>query len=293
MQIIQDRELALRIHEAEVMKLSQDSLQGHKGMESVNVQDASGNISQGQQNQENTSQKTVKICEAMEILQAPVKSKVTLSEINDVPEMNEDDREKVDLGDSEEFLDSQESEDNFARQVGVVIPEEDLGSQDEEKRRSKRLRDKEDRNLQEVAMERKEAQFAFINKGQDQVPTFVNDSNIDLVNMASLLGVSLGCALEDIDSNIHLLKNLESARINLFLKEQEGSRSVDGMPDEQILSELYSSEENESDIDDLDGLMKSLKISGSRQKAKRGTLEMVKVTPKLGKNKIGKKKKKK
>ncbi|EEC68385.1 hypothetical protein OsI_36533 [Oryza sativa Indica Group] len=84
-QIIQDRELALRIHEAEVMKLSQDSLQGHKGMESVNVQDASGNISQGQQNQENTSQKTVKICEAMEILQAPVKSKVTLSEINDVP----------------------------------------------------------------------------------------------------------------------------------------------------------------------------------------------------------------
>lgn len=235
----------------------------------------------------------------MEILQAPVKSKVTLSEINDVPEMNEDDREKVDLGDSEEFLDSQESEDNFARQVGVVIPEEDLGSQDEEKR-SKRLRDKEDRNLQEVAMERKEAQSAFINKGQDQVPTFVNDSNIDLVNMASLLGVSLGCALEDIDSNIHLLKNLESARINLFLKEQEGSRSVDGerksgddMPDEQILSELYSSEENESDIDDLDGLMKSLKISGSRQKAKRGILEMVKVTPKLGKNKIGKKKKKK
>lgn len=282
------------------MKLSQDSLQGHKGMESVNVQDASGNISQGQQKQENTSQKTVKICEAMEILQAPVKSKVTLSEINDVPEMNEDDREKVDLGDSEEFLDSQESEDNFARQVGVVIPEEDLGSQDEEKRRSKRLRDKEDRNLQEVAMERKEAQFAFINKGQDQVPTFVNDSNIDLVNMASLLGVSLGCALEDIDSNIHLLKNLESARINLFLKEQEGSRSVDGerksgddMPDEQILSELYSSEENESDIDDLDGLMKSLKISGSRQKAKRGILDMVKVTPKLGKNKIGKKKKKK
>jgi hypothetical protein len=61
----------------------------------------------------------------------------------------------VNLGDSEDFLDSQESVDSFARQVGVLITEEDTESQEEEKRRSKRLKDKEDRNLQEVAIERK------------------------------------------------------------------------------------------------------------------------------------------
>lgn len=83
------------------------------------------------------------------------------------------------------------------------------------------MRDKEDRNLQEVAMERREAQNAFINKGQNLIHSFLHDSNVDLVNIASLLGVNLGCAIGGIDSNLQLIRELEHARINMFIKEQE------------------------------------------------------------------------
>lgn len=41
-------------------------------------------------------------------------------------EMTGEDKEKVNLGESEDFLDSQESVDSFARQVGVVIAEEEM-----------------------------------------------------------------------------------------------------------------------------------------------------------------------
>jgi hypothetical protein len=78
--------------------------------------------------------------------------------------LNQEDKDKVDPGDSEDYMDSQESKGSFAKRLGINLTEEALGSQDEEMRRSKRLKDKEDKRSQEMAMERKEAQNAFINK---------------------------------------------------------------------------------------------------------------------------------
>lgn len=201
-------------------------------------------------------------------------------------------REKVNLGDSEDFIDSQESEGTFAKQVGVCLTEDETESQEEETRRSKRLRDREDRRPQEMAMERKEAQNAFVHKGQDCIPSIVNEPNVSLLSMASLIGVNLECAIESVDSNLNLIKDLENARINLFLKEKEGeskhsceSKSGDMIPEIPALDDIFFSEDDDSELDKIDFYMKQTRSSLGKKKHHKGNLEIFKVTPKLPKKK--------
>ncbi len=316
-QILKDRELAIQLQATEAdeeeqrkshthdqimsgsLKRKTDSQMQTQDDERLDGDDSGLKSSIGAQMQKHSEQK--KVCDTAGAgLSGNKLNKSEVTVINAMPEPHEEDKEKVDLGESEEFMDSQESEDNFARQVGVVMTEEENESQEEEKRRSKSLKDKEDRNLQELAIERKEAQNAFINKGQDQIPSFIHDSNIDLVNIASLLGVNLGCALDEIDANLNLVKDLELARINLFVKEHDMLNMSDGesksgvdFPDEKFLSEMYSSEENISDSEEFDKLLKNLTGSGSKKKSKRGNLEIVKVTPRLKRKEGWDKRKKK
>lgn len=206
---------------------------------------------------------------------------------------------KVQLGESEELFDSQDSENAFAKSLGVVLPEEELGSQEEERRASKRFRDREDKKTMELAMGRKEAQNAFVNRGQDS--SSPHDKNISLANLASLIGVSLGCSIDAVDSNIKLINDLEEARVNLFLKEQQktgdnGSlenKKGDGSEIDDVFKIL-----NESDSDDMwsDFDFAETFLSQShkgKRRVDRGNLAIVKVTPMTTKQKPGRKPKKK
>lgn len=112
------------------------------------------------------------------------------------------------------------------------------------------------------------------------------------MNIANLLGVSLGCALVDVDSNLHLIKDMENARVNLFMKNQEAildktqeSKSGD-FPELSGLGELYSSEDDvDSELDEIENLIKNIHTSSGKGKRMKGNLDTVKVTPILGKRK--------
>lgn len=146
LQILKDREMAMQL------QVEEDN---SSGMKRKLIMDVEGSDKDAGQLGEGVEDKLLKIQEQVIQDQLMGGKKVAVEVSKNVKEMSEEDKEKVNLGDSEDFLDSQESVDSFARQVGVLITEEDTESQEEEKRRSKRLKDKEDRNLQEVAIERK------------------------------------------------------------------------------------------------------------------------------------------
>ena len=159
-------------------------------------------------------------------------------------------------------------------------------------RRNKRPKDKEDKKPYEMAIERKEAQNAFINKGQNQIPPFIHDSNLSLVHMASILGVNLGCAVDDVESNVHLIKELDLARINLFMKEGQNSDchfdDVSNREINPVILELNDSKNSGEEVDDfeeIEFMLKQIQSSARKMKQKKGNLEIFKVTPKLKKRK--------
>ena len=200
--------------------------------------------------------------------------------------------ERMHLGDSEDYMDSQESEGSFAKRLGINLVKDTTGSQDEEMRMSKRLKEKEDLKPQDMAIQRKEAQNAFVNKGQNTVPSIVNESNVSLINMANILGVSLGCANEDVESNLDLIKNLGYARINLFMKEGEADKNseirkkeMEGMFTDQEWSDDDSSENDNSTLDEIEHMLKQVQSSMKKSNQRRGNLEIFKVTPKNSKKK--------
>lgn len=196
-QILHDRELALKFQEEEMIANTGDARMKNGG----DQQDAKeGEVS-------NTTAK-IDEQESQETIQAPVnKLGEDLGQDN---EMLEADGEKIQLIGSEDLFVSQESEDNFCKAVRVILHDEDLEKTEEEKRRSKRLRDGEDKRPADMAVERIESQNVFINKDHSSIPSVIHDSNLSLASMDSLLGVSLGRTLEGVDTN-------------LFLKEKENS----------------------------------------------------------------------
>lgn len=116
------------------------------------------------------------------------------------------------------------------------------------------------------------------------------------MDMASILGVNLGCAIDNIDSNLSLIKDLECARISLFLKEQEvmKNKNCESKTEieflvENLLDELCSSEGYDSDLEHINFLLKGSHFSGSKHKSKRENLEIFKVTPKMSRKQYNKK----
>lgn len=217
--------------------------------------------------------------------------------------MEEDEEGKVHLGDSEELFESQESENNFAKSIGVVLTEEEGGSQEEERRASKRFKDREEKKSLEMAIDRKEARNAFVNKGQDLIPCSIDDSNVSLLDLANLIGVSLGCSIEAVDTNMKLINDLEEARVKLFLKEQqkvgkdepiENKKGDDNFQDDlfNFLDET-DCESNNSELDWAESLLLHSQSGGGKKKNKKGNLAIVKVTPRVNKRKPGKNTKKK
>lgn len=80
--------------------------------------------------------------------------------------------------------------------------------------------------------------------------------------MANILGVSLGCAIEDVESNLNLIKNLESARINLFMKEGEADKNaelkkkeMEGMSTDQ---EWSNDSSDNSTLDEIEQMLKQV-----------------------------------
>lgn len=143
-------------------------------------------------------------------------------------------QERVQLSGSEgiEGYGTQESDpDNFARQVGVVVADsqeldsfvEDSCKQHEGTNLSNsRLKESEEVNVIDRAKER--ARVKDLEKGKCTISTFssvINSSNDSLFHIASSLGISLGCSLEMVDSNLDLLRPQEQARANLLLESRK------------------------------------------------------------------------
>lgn len=170
----------------------------------------------------------------------------------------------------------------------------------EEGKKNKRLRDKEDKKILEMAMERKEAKNAFINKGNIHIPSFISESNISLVQMAQVIGVDLGCSIDAIDANTQVLRDLEVARINLYkktMREKENNGELlqkTGQLDPEVTLDVEETdEENDLDFDLAEILMNHLKTPRSgKKKGRKGNLKICKGTPKinrdLGRRKIRK-----
>ncbi|KAG8098477.1 hypothetical protein GUJ93_ZPchr0013g34517 [Zizania palustris] len=70
---------------------------------------------------------------------------------------------KIQITDSEDYVESQESVD-FAARVGVIEPLQDKEPDEEDRRRCTRLKMKEDKSVLEMATSRKEAQNSFVDK---------------------------------------------------------------------------------------------------------------------------------
>ncbi len=80
-----------------------------------------------------------------------------------------------------------------------------------------------------------------------------------------MLGVNLGCALDDVESNLQLIKDLKNARINLILKEQDsiaskhrGNKLVDDFPKISLLTEFFSLDDNNSGRDEIDLILENI-----------------------------------
>ena len=61
----------------------------------------------------------------------------------------------------------------------------------------------------------------FKNLGADAgnlTPSFVDVDNTTLVQTAALVGIYLGLSLDIVDTNLELVKSMESARLVLFLR---------------------------------------------------------------------------
>lgn len=96
-----------------------------------------------------------------------------------------------------------------------------------EPRKCPRLKEVDDKNITDKAKERSRVKDLKWDRGMNmEIPSVVNSSNISLGQISSVLGVNLGCSLETIDQNIELIKNLEQARINLFIEEQKRQNQV-------------------------------------------------------------------
>ncbi|KAG8045551.1 hypothetical protein GUJ93_ZPchr0008g13517 [Zizania palustris] len=70
---------------------------------------------------------------------------------------------KIQITDSDELVDSQESVD-FAARVGIMLLEKDKEHEDEDRRRCDRLKMKDDKSVLELATSLKEAKNAFVDK---------------------------------------------------------------------------------------------------------------------------------
>ncbi|KAF0909588.1 hypothetical protein E2562_038080 [Oryza meyeriana var. granulata] len=80
---------------------------------------------------------------------------------------------KVQLEGSEDFLDSQESDNSFARAVGMSFSSVDKMEGMETRRVCLRLKEKKDKKALDLAIGRKEAQNSFINRGDNLIPSFL------------------------------------------------------------------------------------------------------------------------
>ncbi|EAZ10979.1 hypothetical protein OsJ_00822 [Oryza sativa Japonica Group] len=175
---------------------------------------------------------------------------IQLDKIEEV--IYDEDEPRVLLVGSEEIMESQESSD-FAVAVGVVLSQTDEDMTEEKRKKSLRLMEKEDKKVADAAAERKEALNAFINKG---------------------------CALEAVDTNLNLIKNLELARINLFLKEKlktsqkgECENVGENLSDIDInIDEVLHSDDCMSDFDYAENMLRLSQSNSSGKKRRKNNI---------------------
>lgn len=214
-------------------------------------------------------------------------------------------QERVQLSGSEgiDGYGTQDSDlNNFARHVGVVVADsqelESLvedpcqpigGTNFSNSRRSSRLKESEEVNVIDKATER--AKVKDLEKGKGIVSTFpsiINSSNESLFQIASSLGISLGCSLDMAKGNLDLLRLQEQARVNLLLKSRKnkGQMTAETSTNQED-SEFVVFQESLSyeDVEDNEVVESNLNLvqlaSVGRKKKKGGYPDLYSVKPSL------------
>ena len=169
---------------------------------------------------------------------------------------------------------SQYSVESLGTKLGIHKNEE--GDKDKDKdrptRRSDRNLDKKDAKIEDLAKERAAEKD---NYGKDS--TLFDEKN-SLYDMASKVGIDLGCALDMVAQNLDLISNMEQARRDIYLQnsinknreeKKDDSPSLIDIEDVE-LEDLYSEGDNTEDDIEKDHYDKLKKIFSSNRKMRGG-----------------------
>ena len=159
-----------------------------------------------------------------------------------------------------DYTNSQESEETLGDKIERITGKkcgDDVDKENENLlRRCDRLKNKEDVRVEDLARERAAAKDNYGNFDNLDVFNFPNNT---LADMASMVGIDLGCSLDMIDTNLEIMRNLEQARRDVFRQnlkdnvvDMTSSSPVHIDTGDVDIEELLSNQENEKT--DTEGL---------------------------------------
>lgn len=143
-------------------------------------------------------------------------------------------------GDNEELLDYGPSQESFETKIKMAQNGEMIESKG---RRGERHKDRGDKKIEDIAKERASNKDDY---GKVTLPTVLNSSNQDLVHIASGVGVNLGLQIDMVEHSINLIKNVEKARVNLWLANNSNNQDKTPIKDHKNVIET-----GEFDIEEL------------------------------------------
>lgn len=163
-------------------------------------------------------------------------------------------------------------------------------------RRCHKLKDKELKKVENLAIDRAKAKDN-MGKCTNGDSSFLSNDNVSLFQVASTIGINLGVAIDMVDHNIGLLKDLEQARIDLY-SQQHRTPDLGCSTDadlskigDKILDELLVDLDEKETLDervDIDGFQMAQGKKKKNKKQKNASPVIVSVKALL-KNKKGKK----
>lgn len=195
---------------------------------------------------------------------------------------NSQEQDRKDVDDDEELLDyttSQELEyqkgnvENEASQEEGNIEERNGKEEVPFPRRCGRLRAKELKRVEDMAIDRAAAKDN-VGKGMTDDLSFLSCDDLTLQKIASSIGINLGVAIDMVDHNIGLLRDFEQARINLYTQ-QERVSDLDNSAEkfniisgDKVLNELLLElDEENKQAEDLD--LEGFQLVENKKKTKK------------------------
>ncbi|KAM0910538.1 hypothetical protein ACQ4PT_014075 [Festuca glaucescens] len=134
------------------------------------------------------------------------------------------------------------------------LKEANIPVTDEEKvlmvRRCSRLAPQEGQKVEERAIERAKVKNLCAEAG-NLIPSYLDVDNPSLAETALVVGIDLGVSMEGVEENIEIAKDLEAARLNLFLRNNLSENQNENNMDPPPIGDVgFPSDDDFSDCDD-------------------------------------------